>query len=71
MELLAWELRLPNAMTWGLLIIRCNLGIQLERLDLNYKSTNNDLGRRFCGLDDTVLPLCSKAQSIQVRRKHW
>ena len=35
-----------------------------KRLDLNYKSTNDDLGRRFCGLHDTVLPLSSKARSI-------
>ena len=39
--------------------------IKLRKLlDLNYESTNDYLGRTFCGLHDTVLPQCSKAQSV-------
>ena len=42
------------------------------RIELNYKTRIDVLGRKFCGLHDTVLPLAGAAKTIfqQLRKKY-
>ena len=43
------------------------------RIELNYKTRIDVLGRKFCGLHDTVLPLAGAAKTIfsQTQKQVW